>query len=72
LAGRQSAQRVRGVVEPTIPLLLRFKRVVLRYDRTQPALRPLLTLASALISIRWLVRKELRDRSYREANSNHE
>jgi hypothetical protein len=52
-------QRVRGVVEPTIPLLLRFKRVVLRYDRTQPALRPLLTLASALISIRWLVRKEL-------------
>jgi hypothetical protein len=59
MAGRQSVQRVRGVVERTIPWLLRFKRVVLRYDRTQPTLRPLLTLASALISLRCLVRKEL-------------
>ncbi len=50
---------VRGVVQRTIPWLLRFKRVVLRYDRTQPTLRPLLTLASALISLRCLVRKEL-------------
>ena len=52
-------QRVRGVVERTIPWLLRFKRLVLRYDRTQLNLRPLLTLASALISLRCLVRKEL-------------
>ena len=52
-------QRVRGVVERTILWLLRFKRLVLRYDRTQPNLRPLLTLASALISLHCLVRKEL-------------
>ena len=52
-------QRVRGVVERTIPWLPRFKRVVLRYDRARPTLRPLLTLASALIGLRCLVRKEL-------------
>jgi len=42
-----------------IPCLLRLKRLVLRYDRTQPTLRPLLTLASVLVNLRRPVRKEL-------------
>jgi hypothetical protein len=37
--------------------LLRFKRLGLRYDRTQRTLRPLLTLACVLINLRRLVQK---------------
>jgi hypothetical protein len=40
-------------------LLLRFKRLGLHYDRTQPTLRPLLTLAGVLINLRRLIQKEL-------------
>ena len=54
----QSVQRVRWVVERAIPCLLRAKRLVLRYDRTQPTLRPLLTLAGVLINLRRLVQIE--------------
>ena len=50
--------RFRWVVERTISWLLRFKRLGLRYDRTQGALRPLLTLACTLINLRRLVQKE--------------
>ena len=39
--------RVRWVVERTISWLLRFKRLGLRYDRTQRTLRPLLTLSGS-------------------------
>ena len=47
--------RVRWVVEGTISWLLRFKRLGLRYERT---LRPLLTLACAVINVRRLVQTE--------------
>jgi transposase len=50
--------RVRWVVERSISWLLRFKRLGLRYDRTQRTLRPLLTLACVLINLRRLVQKE--------------
>jgi transposase len=50
--------RVRWVVERTISWLLRFKRLGLRYDRTQPTLRPLLTLACVLINLRRLVQNQ--------------
>jgi transposase len=50
--------RVRWVVERSISWLLRFKRLGLRYDRTQRTLRPLLTLACTLINLRRLVQKE--------------
>ena len=50
--------RVRWVVERTISWLLRFKRLGLRYDRTQPTLRPLLTLACVLINLRRLLQKK--------------
>jgi transposase len=51
--------RVRWVVERTISWLLRFKRLGLRYDRTERTLRPLLTLAGVLINLRRLVQAEL-------------
>jgi len=70
--GRQSVQRVRWVVERTVLCLLRLKRLVLRYDRTQFNLRPLLTVTSVLINLRRLVQKSSATRSYCEANSNHE
>jgi hypothetical protein len=38
--------------------LLRFKRLGLRYDRTQLTLRPLLTLGCVLINLRRLVQQE--------------
>jgi hypothetical protein len=41
--------RVRWVVERTMAWLLGFRRLALRYDRTQTTLSPLLTLACALI-----------------------
>ena len=50
--------RVRWVVERTISWVLRFKRLGLRYDRTQRTLRPLLTLACALLNLRRLVQNE--------------
>lgn len=50
--------RVRWVVERTISWLLRFKRLGLRYDRTERTLAPLLTLAMVLINLRRLVQNE--------------
>jgi transposase len=50
--------RVRWVVERTISWLLRFKRLGLRYDRTERTLTPLLTLGMTLINLRRLIQKE--------------
>jgi hypothetical protein len=47
------------VVERTIPWLLRFKRLGLRYDRTRKTLTPLLTLAMVLINLRRMVDHKL-------------
>ena len=46
--------RHRWVVERTISWVLRFKRLGLRYDRTEATLLPLLLLAVALINFRRL------------------
>lgn len=46
--------RHRWVVERTISLVLRFKRLGLRYDRTEATLLPLLLLAVTLINLRRL------------------
>jgi IS5 family transposase len=51
--------RVRWVVERTISRLLRFKRLALRYDRTERTLAPLLTLAMVLINLRRLIQHEI-------------
>ena len=51
--------RHRWVVQRTVTWLLRFKRLGLRYDRTQLTPRPLLTLACVLINSRRLVQQEL-------------
>ena len=52
--------RVRWVVERTISWLLRFKRLGLRWDRTERTTRPLLTLAcTTIINIRRLIKTEL-------------
>lgn len=40
------------MVERTASWLLRFKRVGLRYDRTEATLRPLLLLAVSIINLR--------------------
>jgi Transposase DDE domain len=50
--------RYRWVVERTISWLLRFKRLGLRYDRTERTLAPLLTLGMVLINLRRLVEHE--------------
>jgi transposase len=50
--------RVRWVVERTISWLLRFKRLGLRYDRTERTTLPLLTLACTVINIRKLIKIE--------------
>jgi len=50
--------RVRWVVERTISWLLRFKRLGLRYDRTERTTRPLLTLACAVINVGRLIKTE--------------
>jgi transposase len=50
--------RVRWVIERTISWLLHFKRLGLRYVRTERNLRPLLTLARAIINIRRLAQTE--------------
>ena len=50
--------RVRWVVERTISWLLRFKRLGLRYERTQRTTLPLLTLACAVINVRRLIKPE--------------
>jgi transposase len=60
---RQPSRRVRWGVERSISLVLRFKRLGLRYDRTKRTTRPLLTLACVLINLRRLVRKILATRS---------
>jgi transposase len=49
--------RHRWVVERTISWMLRFKRLGLRYDRTETTLIPLLILAVALINLRRLRQK---------------
>ncbi len=46
--------RHRWVVERTISWVLRFKRLGLRYDRTEATLLPLLLLAVTLINLRRL------------------
>jgi transposase len=51
--------RVRWVVERTISWLLRFKRLGLRYDRTERTTLPLLTLACVVINTRRLIKSEL-------------
>jgi transposase len=51
--------RVRWVVERTISWLLRFKRLGLRYDRTERTTLPLLTLACTIINVRRLIKTEL-------------
>lgn len=48
--------RVRWVVERTISWLLRFKRLGLRYDRTERTTLPLLTLACTVINVRRLIK----------------
>jgi transposase len=50
--------RVRWVIERTISWVLRFKRLGLRYDRTERTLAPLLTLAMAVINLRRLIQNE--------------
>lgn len=50
--------RVRWVIERTISWLLRFKRLGLRYDRTERTTLPLLTLACAVINVRRLIKTE--------------
>lgn len=50
--------RCRWVVERTISWLLRFKRLGMRYDRTERTLSPLLTLGMVLINLRRLVEHE--------------
>jgi transposase len=51
--------RVRWVVERTISWLLRFKRLGLRYDRTERTTLPLLTLACVVINTRTLIKSKL-------------
>ena len=51
--------RVRWVIERTISWLLRFKRLGLRYDRTERTTLPLLTLACAVINVRRLIKTGL-------------
>ena len=50
--------RIRWVVERTISWLLRFKRLGLRYDRTERTTLPLLILACAVINVRRLIKTE--------------
>jgi transposase len=50
--------RHRWVVQRTISWLLRFKRLALRYDRTERTMVPLLILGMVLINLRRLVEKE--------------
>jgi transposase len=48
--------RHRWVVERTISWLLRFKRLGIRYDRTEATMKPLLLLAVVMINLRRLPR----------------
>ena len=52
--------RVRWVIERTISWLPRFKRLALRYDRTERTTPPPLTLACTVINTRQLIRSRLR------------
>ena len=49
--------RHRWVVERTISWLLRFKRLGVRYDRTEATVVPLLLLAVTLINLRRLAQR---------------
>jgi hypothetical protein len=59
--GKSRLGRVRWVVERTISWLLRFKRLGLRYDRTERTTLALLTLACTVINVRRLIKIELCD-----------
>jgi transposase len=61
IEGKSRLGRVRWVVERTISWLLRFKRLGLRYDRTERTTLALLTLACTVINVRRLIKIELRD-----------
>jgi transposase len=52
IEGKSRLGRVRWVVERTISWLLRFKRLGLRYDRTERTTLALLTLACTVINVR--------------------
>jgi transposase len=61
IEGKSRLGRVRWVVERTISWLLRFKRLGLRYDRTERTTLALLTLACTVINVRRLIKIELCD-----------
>jgi transposase len=52
---RPASGVTRWVVERTVSWLLRFKRLGLRYDRTERTLRPLLLLAISITNLRCLI-----------------
>ncbi len=54
IEARTHLGRHRWVVERTISWLLRFKRLGIRYDRTEATVRPLLLLAVVMINLRRL------------------
>jgi hypothetical protein len=57
--------RVRWVVERTMSWLLNFRRLALRYDRTESTITALLSLACTLISHRRLAEHQPRPSSRR-------
>jgi hypothetical protein len=61
IEGKSRLGRVRWVVERTISWLPRFKRLGLRYDRTERTALALLTLACTVINVRRLIKIELGD-----------
>lgn len=61
IEGKSSLGRGRWGVKHTISWLLRFKRLGLRYDRTERTTLALLTLACTVINLRRLIKIELCD-----------
>jgi transposase len=61
IEGKSRLGRVRWIIERTTSWLLRFKRLGLRYDRTERTTLALLTLACTVINVRRLIKIELRD-----------
>lgn len=61
IEGKSRLGRVRWVVERTISWLLRFKRLGLRYDRTERTTPALPTPARTVINVRRLIKIELCD-----------
>ena len=57
IEGKTHLGRHRWVVERTISWLLRFKRLGVRYDRTEATVVPLLLLAITLINLRRLAQR---------------